>query len=479
MSWFYERFTVPSEINGPITCLRTLGQWSVTAGGNGQANPYLNQLWKEAFQKLPEDLPIRRILMLGFGPGETLRLYAKRFPKASLTVIEIDPVMVDLARRFGRLSGSRTPEILIGDALEVLPRIQGQYDLIVLDLFSGMKVAHASYEQTLVSSVLRLLQPHGAILMNAYLEPLAFEPLQKHCALVKRWMFRHSHVALFRPWGSGTVGDPLPAVYQHSMTCEAFIRREYAHQQRRYEVVHSGQAVGVRKKLPGFVFDYYYGDQDPALGDRPKGARLTFWQPIESVPKRPVGWRRCPFPGNRQLTGFAQIPLEGSYHTHWSDHAKRHRERWLKQTDYELVDADVKTYNDAFATCGKRRSLISIFSDEVRRKAEANGDRLTLRIARHKETREIIAGFAALWIPEIQQTFHVTSFITSAGQKTSVAFGLVDDCFRIAQARGCRTLEFDGFWTKGSPNSWKGFSRFKSQFGIFYVRWPGLWVRWD
>lgn len=479
MSWLYEDFTVPSEISGPIRCTRLLGQWSVTSGGNGQANPYLNTLWREAFQRLPEDLLVKRILMLGFGPGETLRLYAKRFPKASMTVVEIDPVMVDLAKRFGRLSGPLIPEIHVGDALTVLPKLQGQYDLVVFDMFTGVNVAQVSYQDQLIKEAMRLVRPHGAILMNAYLEPDAFDSLKKVCRLVQSWKYRLSYVGLFRPWGCGIIGDPLPPTYQHFMTCGAYLEREYLHQRKRYEVVRSGEAWGVRKKIPGFIFDYYTGDIDPALAKRPLGAKLTFWQPVSKVPLRPQGWRRCPFPGSRRLTGFAQIPQSGPYHLGWSDHAKRHRERWQKQAEYELVDATVQDYIEAFKRCGKRHSLVWIFSEEVRRKALAHGERLTLRVAKNKLTGEIVAGFASLWIPEIQQTFHVTSFITPNGQKTSAAFGLVDDCFRIAQSRGCRTLEFDGFWTKGSPNSWKGFTQFKSQFGVFFVRWPMLWVRWD
>lgn len=478
MSWFYERFVVPSEINGPITCTRLLGQWNVAAGGVGQADDYLNGLWKDAFPKLPRNLSVRRILMLGFGPGETLKMYAKRFPKASLTVVEIDPVMVDLARRFGHLQGKLIPEIIIGDATEVLPGLQGQYDLIVLDMFIGIHVGRATYQETVIKNVLRLLRPHGAMLMNAYLEPEAMELWKKHCTIEKHWKYRLNHVTLFRPWGSGVVGDPLPSIYQHSMTCKEYVQREYTDRPW-YEVIRAGEVYGIRKKLPGLAFDHYIGDSDPALAERPKGARLTFWQPLSLRPDPSTGWRRSPFPENHRLTGFAQIPADGSFHLGWSEHAKRHRARWLKQPDYEVVDADVETYIKLFKTCGKRRSLIDIFSQEVRRKAVAHGERLTLRVARHRETKEIIAGFASLWIPEIQQTFHVTSFLTPGGQKTSAAVGLVDDCFQIAQARGCRTLEFDGFRTKGDPASWNGFTQFKSQFDVFFVRWPGLWVRWD
>lgn len=454
-----------------------MGEWSVVAGNNGQSNLYLNHMWDHAFNRLPSDLTVRRILMLGLGTGGTLSVYAKRFPKASLTIIEIDPAMRDLMPRVGSAKRWQKIEVIVGDALEVLPTLQGTYDLVISDMFLGMDVAKAAREATLVENILRLTDRHGAILMNAYREEDALDMFKPSFAESARWVFRLNHIGMFRPHGAGVVGDSLPELYHHECTCEAYMQREYGSQPQHYTVLKAGEALGIRRKTPIFNFDYYLGDAEPTPLPK-EHSRVSFWQPITRTVPSP-GWRRFPIAGYRRLTGFALIPEQGPYHEQWTDHAKRHRTKWLKQTTHEIVEADLETYLKGFKTCGKAKSIIHIYGSDLQQKAMKHPGMLRLRIARDKETGKIIAGFASLWIPEIKQTFHLTSFITKAGRETSVAFGLVDDVFRLSQERGCRVLEFDGFWTEGNPSSWKGFSKFKAQFNTYFVRWPRLFVRFD
>ena len=481
MSWFFETLVAPSEINGPITCVRSMGRWSVLAGDNGQTNSYLNTMWREGFRRLPKDVNVKRILMLGYATGGTLGEYKRRFPKATITAVEIDPVMVELSKQFMPAKLRKRVEVIVGDAYKVLPTLQGTYDLVIFDMFLGIKVAPVTREHELIKHALRLLQPYGAIFVNSYTEPDVLDVFRGLCGEVARWKFSRygytNNIGLFRPWGAGTLGDPLPKEYQHSTTCEPYLLREFAGRSA-WELIHAGDALAIRRTTPFFSFDYYTGDAEP-IG-RPAGKRriVTFWQRFARTDK-PAGWKSCPLPGNRRFTGFAIIPETGPYHLNWSEHAKRHRARWLKQTTHEIIETDVETYVKAYQTCDKERSLKYLFSMELRRKAKAHPGLMRFRVACDRATGEIIAGFASLWIPEIKQTFHVTAFITRAGKETSAAFGMMDDVFKLSQERGCRTLEFDGFWTEGNPNSWKGFSHFKAQFGPYYIRWPNPLIRFD
>lgn len=475
MSWLYEHRLVPSEVNGTIECVRFFRSWQIVVRGCGQATPFLNSLWREAFQKLPREAKIKRILMLGLATGGALREYHKRFPDAHITAIEIDPVMVKLMETYRTFEKTKWPEILIGDAFDVLPTLTGPYDLVVVDMFLGVHVAPAARHERLVQDILRVLDPHGSILFNAYKEPDAFDAMAKHCALIKKWKCVQSHVALFRPWGSGTVGDPLPEGYTYHLGCSAFIEREFSGRPV-FGVAHAGSVTGIRRFAGPLTIDQYIGEEEPTHLPKLPGLHITLWQPLERS-TIPPGWRRWITRGTRRLTGFAKIPAEGPYDTPWSEHAKRHIKRWQKQTSHEIRDVDTETYIAAFERCGKRRSLVQAFSGDIRHKAKAHGDRLRLRAAIDKTSGDVVAGFASLWIPEIKQTFHLTSFITPTGRDTPAAFGLVNDAFSIAQSRGDRFFEFDGFWAPGDPPNWKGFSRFKDQFGVYYVLWPRPLVR--
>lgn len=478
MSWFYAHEKIPSAINGTIECVRILGEWQIIVGGSGQSGPYLDTMWKQAVRRIPNPESVRKILVLGLGIGSSLRAYYRRFPKAHLTVVEIDPVMVGLMNRFGFLKKFPTPEILLGDAETIVPNLRGTFDLVVFDLFIGPAVAKATRGKDLLQAALQRLSRKGYLLLNAYKEPDLIDLFGTSCREIARWKYLQSHVALFRPWGAGTVGDPLPPAYRHMYSCQPFMQREFS-PLRRTRAIGTAAAPGFLRALPGFDFLHFLGDTPPTERPPKTRARFTVWQPIRRTDV-PEGWIRWPVSGHRRLTGFAQIPPgDEPYDLDWSEHAKRHLKRWKKQTAHAIRDADLDTYLAAFARCGKPKGLIARFREELRRKEQAHPGQLRLRVAEPIGGGAIIAGFATLWIPEIQQTFHVTSFITPEGRETAAAFGLVDDAFRIAQARGDRTLEFDAFYLPGDPRSWKGFTRFKEQFGVHYIRWPKPLARFD
>lgn len=477
MSWLYERLTVQSNINGPISCTRILGKWLIATGKYGQSSDYLDTLWKKALHKVPKDVRIRNILMLGLGTGRTLPIYRKRFPHAKITAIEIDPEMVALMRRFSSPKDAAAVNVLTGDANTVLPTLDGRFDLVVFDMFIGKDVASVTRDKTLIGHALRLLDPHGALLVNAYLESDVLDLFGTACAEIRRWKYISNHVGLFRPWGSGTMGDPLPEGYRYYRASADFLEREFK-VRNGIDLIHTGEAVGSRKKFQLFEICHYLGDAEPSPLPTKTGPRLTIWQTCGRVDK-PAGWHRWPVQGNRHLTGFARIPAEGRYDLDWSEHARRHCQKWRKQTKYRIEDTDVETFVTVYKTCKKSRTLLYLFSAEMRRKQEAHGDRIRFRVAREIATGQIISGFVSLWIPETRQTFHVTSFITEDGKETPAAYGLVDDVFAIAQARGDQFLEFDGFWAPGDPSEAKGYSRFKAQFNPYYILWPKPLVRFD
>jgi len=72
-------------------------------------------------------------LLVGLGGGAVVHFLSHEFPAMRLDVVEIDPVVVGLAREFfGTVSGPRT-RILVEDAFEYLRRTHERYDIILMD----------------------------------------------------------------------------------------------------------------------------------------------------------------------------------------------------------------------------------------------------------------------------------------------------------------------------------------------------------
>lgn len=469
MSWLYESFRIPSDVHGEIRCTRLFGRWTVEAGGTGQASDYLNAMWRKALRRaVPEPETVTRILILGFGTGGAFPEFYRRFPKAHIVTIEIDPVMVDLARRFGALNGFPWPEIHVGRAEEILPTVTGQFDLVISDMFVGHDVAKDTASPILMRELSRLIRPNGHLLINAYREPTYFNGFSSEFAFVQKWKYLLNWIAHFRPHGAGVIGDALPAGYVPFFSCKEYLEREYRSWPP-FEVVDAGDAHGVRQTIGPISIERYHGDVEPALA--PGRLRVVLWDSWTRLAP-PAGWHR--FPGNprRSLMGYAEIPATGDIHPHWSELARRERKKWLAQEECTIATIDAETYCAAYAKCGKSRSIIRGFSSGVRRKAKTHGDLLHLYAVISRATGEIVAGLATLDVPEIKTSIHVTGFILPSARHSPAGVGLVNQWFRDSQSRGIRFCDFDGFYAKGEPIEWKGFSRFKSQFGTKFIAYP-------
>ncbi len=74
-------------------------------------------------------------LIVGLGGGSMVRFLNKFFPEVKVDAVEIDPVMVQVARDyFGTRPGSRT-RIVVEDGFDFLKRANNQYDVIYMDAF--------------------------------------------------------------------------------------------------------------------------------------------------------------------------------------------------------------------------------------------------------------------------------------------------------------------------------------------------------
>jgi hypothetical protein len=466
MSWLYESFSIPSAVNGTIRCDRLLGQWSVTVGNTGQANGYLNALWRRAVKRIPQE-GIKRILMLGLGSGGAIPEFHRRFPRAHITAIEIDPVMVELAHRFGKLK-NRFPEVHVGSAADILPTLTGHYDLIVSDMFMSHAVAPDTTDASVQQHIARLLHPQGHLLINAYDQPQMADVFSAYLVEVSRWRYLLSTVGHFRPHGAGIVGDVLPQGYVPYAASADYLKREYTNWPP-FEVIQAGDAWGVRRMIGPISVERYVGNAEPKITSG--GFRYVIWDPITKR-EASSGWRRSRGAYWRQLTGYADLTQPGELHEHWSELARRERKKWLSQEAVEIRAVDVDTYCRAYARSNKRATIIRLFSDAVRRKAQTHGERLHVWAAVSKTTGDIVAGFVALDVPEIRTTIHVTGFVLREAYPSGAGTGLIDHWLTTSRANGLHFADFDGFYAPGAPKDWKGFSKFKAQFGTRYIAYP-------
>jgi spermidine synthase len=105
----------------------------------------------------------RRALVLGLGPGVIARQLVDR--GLEVEAVELDPAVAEVARGFFGLPDTVT--VHEGDAREVLPRIPGSFDLVLLDTFTGENLPWHVMTREGLAAIRAKLHPGGRLVVNA------------------------------------------------------------------------------------------------------------------------------------------------------------------------------------------------------------------------------------------------------------------------------------------------------------------------
>lgn len=78
---------------------------------------------------------LTNVLMIGLGGGSSQRAYLHYYPKVNIDTVELDPVVVDLARRYFQLPETPRHRVVVEDGRQYLRRSKKEYDAIILDAY--------------------------------------------------------------------------------------------------------------------------------------------------------------------------------------------------------------------------------------------------------------------------------------------------------------------------------------------------------
>lgn len=126
-----------------------------------------------AFAFLPPERPLSRALMVGLGGGAFTTLLRRLHPEAEIEAVEIDPVVVDVARRYFFVKDLEDPRftIHVEDGAAFLARSRRRYDLIFLDAYGGDGVPEALASERFFRAARARLSPKGACVLNLAVSP--------------------------------------------------------------------------------------------------------------------------------------------------------------------------------------------------------------------------------------------------------------------------------------------------------------------
>ncbi len=115
---------------------------------------------------LCEDPPTR-ILLIGLGAASLLKYLYRHCPHAHLTVVEIDPRVVQAARQFFRMpEDSKRITLVEGDGADFMGHVRETYDLILVDGFDARARAGRLQGERFYRDCGRVLSTQGFLCAN-------------------------------------------------------------------------------------------------------------------------------------------------------------------------------------------------------------------------------------------------------------------------------------------------------------------------
>ncbi len=133
--------TFNSKFNTKVQLVNFSGQLRLDMGDLTQSGQVIEKIWSKAFKKLlPNNFKPQKILILGFGAGSVSKVISKKWPQAKMTGIEIDPVVIKIAKEYFAVDKIPNLKIINQDVVAFIKANNDKYNLILIDCYQGYKI---------------------------------------------------------------------------------------------------------------------------------------------------------------------------------------------------------------------------------------------------------------------------------------------------------------------------------------------------
>jgi spermidine synthase len=194
---------VESPINGKIQVIKFLGKPRIIVNNLLQSGGMIELIWKKGVKVISnQKMVISNCLILGLGGGSAVNLINQYFPKAKITTIEIDPIMIKLGKKYFDLDKIKNLKIIINDALKTITNDQlpiAHYNLILVDLYLGHQFPPQAESPRFLKSLKKILTRKGRLIFNR----LFYEKHKKSTEeFIRKLEPYFSKIELIRAWSN-------------------------------------------------------------------------------------------------------------------------------------------------------------------------------------------------------------------------------------------------------------------------------------
>ena len=108
----------------------------------------------------------RRALMIGLGGGTMATFLHQRYPELHIDCVEIDPAVVEVAKRFFAFKPDARMRVHVGDGRRFVERSKDHYDLVILDAYGADNIPLHLATEEFLRAVRARLTPGGVVASN-------------------------------------------------------------------------------------------------------------------------------------------------------------------------------------------------------------------------------------------------------------------------------------------------------------------------
>ncbi len=109
---------------------------------------------------------IRRVLLIGLGSGTIPKRFTRDYPDLAVDTVELDPAVVDVAKRFFEVKEDARQRIFVSDGRVFVRRSDAKYDVIILDAYFAEGIPFHLATKEFLELARDHLAPGGIVVSN-------------------------------------------------------------------------------------------------------------------------------------------------------------------------------------------------------------------------------------------------------------------------------------------------------------------------
>jgi spermidine synthase len=110
----------------------------------------------------------KRVLVVGLGGGSLPSLLRKHYPRLTIDVVDIDPDVVMVARKYFGFREDPNMQVFVEDGRRFIEKCKQPYDIIFLDAYSAEDIPYDLATKEFLLAVRRAVAPKGIVAGNVW-----------------------------------------------------------------------------------------------------------------------------------------------------------------------------------------------------------------------------------------------------------------------------------------------------------------------